>query len=67
MTATNDITASSPTRHNILVVGATGGTGRATIERLVQDGHRVTAFSRHADCGPKLDLDQFQIAGSPRS
>lgn len=33
----------------ILVVGATGGTGRATIERLVRDGHRVTAFSRTAD------------------
>jgi uncharacterized protein YbjT (DUF2867 family) len=33
----------------ILVVGATGGTGRATIEELVEQGHRVTAFSRHAD------------------
>lgn len=33
----------------VLVVGATGGTGRATIAELVQDGHRVTAFSRHAD------------------
>lgn len=33
----------------ILVVGATGGTGRATIEALVREGHRVTAFSRNAD------------------
>ena len=33
----------------VLVVGATGGTGRATIEELVKAGHRVTAFSRHAD------------------
>ena len=33
----------------ILLVGATGGTGRATIDALVQRGHRVTAFSRHAE------------------
>ena len=33
----------------ILVVGATGGTGRAAIEELVNAGHWVTAFSRHAD------------------
>lgn len=33
----------------ILVIGATGGTGRATIDELVKAGHRVTAFSRHAD------------------
>ncbi len=39
----------TPQTQNILVVGATGGTGRATIERLVADGHRVTAFSRNPD------------------
>lgn len=33
---------------NVLVVGATGGTGRATLDALLQQGHRVTAFSRHA-------------------
>lgn len=33
----------------ILVVGATGGTGRATVERLVNEGYSVTAFSRSAD------------------
>lgn len=33
---------------NILVVGATGGTGRATVEQLWRDGHHVTAFSRSA-------------------
>ncbi len=33
----------------VLVVGATGGTGRATIDALLQRGHRVTAFSRHAE------------------
>ncbi len=33
----------------MLVVGATGGSGRATVERLLSLGHEVTAFSRHAD------------------
>lgn len=33
----------------VLVVGASGGTGRATIDALVKRGHRVTAFSRHAE------------------
>ncbi len=33
----------------VLVVGATGGTGRATIDALLQRGHTVTAFSRHAE------------------
>lgn len=33
----------------ILVVGATGGTGRATIQELVELGHHVTAFSRNAE------------------
>ena len=37
------------TSKNVLVVGATGGTGRATIEALLKRGHRVTAFSRHAE------------------
>jgi len=32
----------------ILVVGATGGTGLAVVQQLLQDGHTVTAFSRHA-------------------
>jgi len=31
---------------NILVVGATGGTGRVTVEQLLNEGHKVTAFSR---------------------
>ena len=34
---------------NVLVVGATGGTGRATIDALLNRGHRVTAFSRNAE------------------
>ena len=32
----------------VLVVGATGGTGRATVEALLRAGHRVTAFARSA-------------------
>ncbi len=35
-------------RLNVLVVGATGGTGRATVQKLRNDGHNVTAFSRNA-------------------
>jgi uncharacterized protein YbjT (DUF2867 family) len=34
---------------NVLIIGATGGTGRATIDALLARGHRVTAFSRHAE------------------
>lgn len=42
----------------VLVVGATGGTGRATIEALVERGHRVTAFSRHAE---SLELSSDRV------
>jgi uncharacterized protein YbjT (DUF2867 family) len=30
----------------VLVMGATGGSGRAAVEELVADGHEVTAFAR---------------------
>jgi len=33
----------------VLVVGATGGSGVATVKALLSAGHEVTAFSRHAD------------------
>lgn len=33
----------------VLVVGATGGSGRAAVERLLSEGHEVTAFSRSSD------------------
>ena len=42
----------------VLVVGATGGTGRATIDALLRRGHRVTAFSRHAE---SLELSSDQV------
>jgi putative NAD(P)-binding protein len=32
----------------VLVVGATGGSGRAAVGELLSRGHEVTAFSRHA-------------------
>jgi uncharacterized protein YbjT (DUF2867 family) len=32
----------------VLVVGATGGSGRAAVGELLRRGHDVTAFSRHA-------------------
>jgi len=35
----------------VLVVGATGGTGRAAVEALVADGHEVTALARRAGAG----------------
>jgi nucleoside-diphosphate-sugar epimerase len=32
----------------VLVVGATGGSGRAAVDELLSRGHEVTALSRHA-------------------
>jgi len=46
------------TSKKVLVVGATGGTGRATIEALLERGHRVTAFSRHAEA---LEHDSARV------
>ncbi len=33
----------------VIVFGATGSIGRLAVERLLEDGHTVTAFSRHPD------------------
>lgn len=35
---------------NVLVVGATGGSGRAAVDALLEHGHEVTAFCRSASC-----------------
>lgn len=35
-------------RLNVLVVGASGGTGVAVVKQLLSENHHVTAFSRHA-------------------
>jgi uncharacterized protein YbjT (DUF2867 family) len=37
----------------VLVVGASRGTGKATVDALLRAGHRVTAFSRSADALPR--------------
>ena len=42
----------------VLVVGATGGTGRAAVEALLAQGHRVTAFSRHAE---SMEIDSERV------
>ncbi|MGB3545287.1 NAD(P)-dependent oxidoreductase [Rubrivirga sp.] len=39
----------------ILVIGSTGGTGRATIQALLREGHTVTAFARSLTPQPALD------------
>jgi nucleoside-diphosphate-sugar epimerase len=40
---------------NILVIGATGGSGRAVCDALLERGHRVTALSRRASTLPARD------------
>ncbi len=37
---------------NIIVIGATGGSGRAVCDALLDRGHRVTAVARHASALP---------------
>jgi nucleoside-diphosphate-sugar epimerase len=43
----------------VLVVGASGGSGRAATEALLAAGHEVTAFARHAD-GLRLASDRLK-------
>ena len=46
---------------NIIVFGSTGGTGRAVIEKLLADGHTVTAFARDPSKlspAPGLSIDK---------
>jgi uncharacterized protein YbjT (DUF2867 family) len=42
----------------VLVIGATGGSGRAVVEQLLEAGHEVTAFSRRAD---RLGIDASRL------
>jgi nucleoside-diphosphate-sugar epimerase len=46
----------------ILVIGATGGSGRAVTTELLGRGHTVTAFSRHAS-SLRLDGDLRAVDG----
>lgn len=34
---------------NLLIIGATGGTGRAIVRQALEQGHRVSAFARNPD------------------
>jgi putative NADH-flavin reductase len=44
---------------NILVIGATGGSGRAVCDALLERGHTVTALARHASSLPaRAGLDR---------
>ena len=45
-------------RQRVLVVGATGGSGREAVRQLLKQGYIVTAFSRHAD---RLDLEDANL------
>ena len=54
----------------VLVMGATGGTGRAATAELLRRGHTVTAFARNAgklrqgaDLSGELDRELFTIDG----
>jgi len=58
-TDTYDALGQNSASLNILVVGATGGTGREVVERLLNDGHQVTAFSRSANLLP-IASDRLQ-------
>ena len=46
------------TTHKVLVVGATGGSGREAVRQLLAEGYAVTAFSRHAD---QLDIEHANL------
>jgi putative NADH-flavin reductase len=48
---------------NVLVVGATGGTGRAVVERLLMQGHKVTAFSRNTSALKSRDANLSILSG----
>ncbi|AKJ27402.1 NAD(P)-dependent oxidoreductase [Caldimonas brevitalea] len=49
----------------VLVVGASGGSGRATIEALLDAGHQVTAYARHGAAlqgwGPRVQVVEGDV------
>ncbi len=48
---------------NILVLGATGGTGKAVVEELLERGHRVSALCRRPDAIDTTDPRLTAIVG----
>jgi uncharacterized protein YbjT (DUF2867 family) len=58
---------------NVIVIGATGGSGRAVCDALLQRGHRVTAAARSASALPpkdgltRLNLDASDPAAVERA
>src|SRR5687768_13922406 len=51
------------TTMRILVIGATGGSGRAAIEHLLAAGHHVTAFVRRADANTSVPAGLGYVQG----
>ncbi|MEL6774249.1 MAG: SDR family NAD(P)-dependent oxidoreductase [Pseudomonadota bacterium] len=51
------------TPKTILVLGATKGIGRATVERALAQGHRVRAFARNPDALDLTDEGLEKVAG----
>ena len=47
---------------NIIVFGATGTVGKIVVERILQDGHKVTAFARNPE---KLELEHSRLTLTP--
>ncbi|MGA7147476.1 MAG: NAD(P)-binding oxidoreductase [Microbacterium sp.] len=53
---------------NILVIGATGGSGRAVCDALLRRGHRVTALARRASAlAPRTDLERVNGDATDRT
>ena len=48
-------------KHNVLVIGGTGKTGRLVVENLTQLGHNVRIGARESS--PKFDWDDFSTFG----
>jgi uncharacterized protein YbjT (DUF2867 family) len=53
---------------NILVIGATGGSGRAVCDALLERGHRVTALARRASrLAPRAGLERVDGDATDRA
>ncbi len=51
---------------NVLVIGATGGTGRHAVRLLLEKGHRVTAFARTPDKITQKNENLVVVQGEAR-